>query len=232
MPESTRAPDVMLALVPIDAVPAEAGWLGPSERQRLAGFGSGARRAQFLAGHVLARQLAASFAGGAPADWQFVVAGDQRRELVHPDGRRLCLSLSHSGTRVAAAVADRPIGLDLEANGEPRDWPSLAGRLFAPATAARVQAAGPGQWATRFREAWALHEARAKQDGRGLQREAMKHLELNPSDAAEAHALAWELEGGCLALAARPGATPGFAPGYPAPPVPLRGWRYEAAGPG
>lgn len=226
MPTDPRLPEVLLALAPVAAVPAETGWLTPSERDRLGRFGSGPRRAQFLAGHVLARQLAAAFAGGEPAAWHFHVADDQRRELRHADGRRLCLSLSHSAGQVAAAVSERPLGLDLEVEPGERDWAALAARLFAPATAGRITQAAPEAIAARFREAWALHEARAKQGGAGFQRAQVRRLELVPAEAGDAQALAWTLPGGCLALAGWPGLRAGFAAGEPGP---AQAWRYADA---
>ena len=79
MPADSRDHDVLLALAPIASVPAMTAWLGGGERDRLAAITSGPRRAQFLAGHVLARQLAAEFAGGAPEAWHFLVGPQLRR---------------------------------------------------------------------------------------------------------------------------------------------------------
>lgn len=200
MPADSRDHDVLLALLPIASVPAMSAWLGGAERDRLAAIASGPRRAQFLAGHVLARQLAVEFAGGEPPDWHFHVDAAQRRELVGPGGRRLCLSLSHSHDQVAAAVAERPIGLDLELSPEPRDWAELARRLFSPGTAAWVLGEGEPGRGRRFREAWALLESQAKRSGEGVQRATFRRLDLLPCAAGDAEALAWAVGEGSLAL--------------------------------
>ncbi|KFN52223.1 hypothetical protein N790_00195 [Arenimonas malthae CC-JY-1] len=225
MPADFRDHDVLLALLPIASVPAMPGWLGGEERDRLAAIAAGPRRAQFLAGHVLARQLAAAFAGGEPPDWHFHVAAAQRRELVGPGGRRLCLSLSHSHDQVAAAVAERPIGVDLELAPDRRDWADLARRLFSPATAAWVLGDGEAGRDRRFREAWALLEAQGKRSGEGVQRAVFRRLDLVPCDPGEADALSWPAGQGCLALAGWRGMHVG---GAALPAGPATAWSCQA----
>lgn len=222
MPADSHDHDVLLALLPIASVPARADWLGGEERDRLAAFVSGPRRAQFLAGHVLARQLAVAFAGGEPAAWHFHIGPQQRRELLGPGGLRLCLSLSHSHDRVAAAVSARPIGLDLELSPEQRDWAGLASQLFSPATTAWVLGEGEAGRDRRFREAWALLEAQGKRSGEGVQRAAFRRQDLRPAEAGEAEALCWPVGEGGLALAGWRGMRVGGMPG------PASGWDYPA----
>ncbi len=225
MPSVPPEHDVLLALAPIASVPARADWLGGEERGRLAAFASGPRRAQFLAGHVLARQLAVDFAGGEPAAWHFHIGPQQRRELLGPGGLRLCLSLSHSHDQVAAAVSARPIGLDLELSPEPRDWAGLAQRLFSPATAAWVLGESDAGRDRRFRQAWALLEAQGKRSGEGVQRAAFRRQDLRPAEAGEAEALCWPVGEGGLALAGWRGMRMG---GKHRPAGPASGWDYPA----
>ncbi|MBW8313202.1 MAG: 4'-phosphopantetheinyl transferase superfamily protein [Rhizobium sp.] len=201
MPHVSLDHDVLLALLPIESVPAMSAWLGGEERDRLATIASGPRRAQFLAGHVLARQLAVEFAGGEAEGWHFHVGAQQHRELLGPGGRRLCLSISHSQDQVAAAIAERPIGVDLELSPEPRDWADLARRLFSPSTAAWVLGEGEAGRDRRFREAWALLEAQGKRSGDGVQRAVFRRLCLDSCEGADADALAWPVGEGSLALA-------------------------------
>lgn len=223
MPSDSPDRDVLLALSPIASVPVRPDWLGGEERDRLATFGSGTRRAQFLAGHVLARQLAVEFAGGEPAAWHFHIGPQQRRELLGPGGLRLCLSLSHSHDQVAAAVSARPIGLDLELSPEPRDWAGLASQLFSPATTAWVLGEGEAGRDRRFRQAWALLEAQGKRSGEGVQRAAFRRQDLRPADAGEAEALCWPVGEGGLALAGWRGMRVG---GKLGPAGSASGWDY------
>lgn len=224
MPADSHDHTVLLALVPIASVPARKAWLGGEERDRLVAIASGPRRAQFLAGHVLARQLAVEFAGGAPEAWHFHVGAQHRRELIGPGGRRLCLSISHSHDQVAAAVAQRPIGVDLELSPEPRDWADLARRLFSPATADWVMGEGDAGRARRFREAWALLEAQGKRSGEGVQRAAFRRQDLRPGPPGETEALSWYVGGGSLAVAGWRGMRVG---GPQAPTGPASGWDYS-----
>lgn len=225
MPADSHDHDVLLALLPIASVPAMSAWLGGEERDRLAAIASGPRRAQFLAGHVLARQLAVEFAGGAPEAWHFHVGPQHRRELLGPGGHRLCLSLSHSHDQVAAAVAERPIGVDLEVSPEPRDWADLARRLFSPATAAWVLGDGEAGRDRRFREAWALLEAQGKRSGEGVQRAAFRRLDLRPGRPGDTEALAWSVGSGSLAVAGWRGMRVG---GGKRPAGPVSGWDFQA----
>lgn len=85
--------------------------LDPSEAQRLARIRRGARRAQFVAAHAAVRRLAAA---------RLALPASAINIEVEPDGRpvlrgaELGISLSHSADRVAAAVAQSAIGVDIE----------------------------------------------------------------------------------------------------------------------
>lgn len=197
---------VLVRVATLDDAPAGEGCLDAGERERLAGLRDPLRRRQYLAGHAIARELATTLAGGKAADWCWRVCDDGRREL-RRGPLRLCVSPSHSGRHVAVAVAVRPVGLDLEARGESRDWPILAGRLFSPPLAAWVLSSPEGVPA-RFRRAWALVEARAKRSGEGIQRSRVRRWTFGPAAADAADAWTWPLDdaGHCLALAAWPGA--------------------------
>lgn len=213
--------DVLVTLSPLATAEAGEGWLDDGERARLAAITVPLRRRQFLAGHGLARRLAARATGLAPQDWTWRVEVDGRRALRHAAGERLWVSISHSGEAVAAAVARQPLGLDLECDPRPRDWAGLAGRLFEASVAEWI-----GSDPAAFRQAWALAEADGKRSGRGIQRGVLRRLAMVPVDAG-AQAWTWALPGqACLALAAWPGARV-IAEGVAGPP---RGWCYRPAG--
>jgi 4'-phosphopantetheinyl transferase len=98
-------------LVQAPAAPSD--WLSESELARLAGLHHAARRAQYLAGHWLARVLLARAFGGAALHWALL----ERRSLppaVQGQGGALRVSISHTEDWIAAAVANVAIGIDLE----------------------------------------------------------------------------------------------------------------------
>ncbi len=95
-----------------------------SERARLARIHRPQRRAQFIAGHVLARQLL-QFALGRAVTVD--VVGDGRPSLIAAEP--WTLSLSHSGSWVAALVAEGPAGVDIELDRPLRDAAALRALL-------------------------------------------------------------------------------------------------------
>lgn len=99
----------VIARAPVDA----ATWLSPSERERGAQLQVPARRDQFLSGRWLTRELLAEHAGGHAIDWTLQERRSLPPAVVGPAFMPL-LSLSHSGDWIAVAIADRPIGIDLE----------------------------------------------------------------------------------------------------------------------
>ena len=217
---------VLLQRLPLASAPAQLSWLTAEERVRLAEISDAMRAAQFLAGHGLARQLAAQFAGGEPGQWSLRVAQDGRRWLDHDDRPTVAVSIAHAGDQVAAAVGRQPLGLDIEAPGRPRDWLALARTVFSDAENLALGAASPDSRAAVFRETWTLKEAWAKRSGLGLQRAQARRCSAQPSGTAGAEAWTWvDAQGVAVALAAWPGADI-RALGLEGP---ARGWRYLEA---
>lgn len=199
---------LLLQLAPLAEAPADIAWLGEHERARLAEISDADRAAQYLAGHCLARQLAAELAGGSAPEWRLVVASDGRRRLEHPQLAALFTSISHVGTSLAVAVGRDALGLDLEAPGRERDWLGLARTMFSPAELQVVSAAAQADREAVFLTFWTLKEAWAKRSGRGLQRQAARRCAAAACAGADAEAWTWRLPGGgSLALAASAGAT-------------------------
>jgi 4'-phosphopantetheinyl transferase len=220
---SARGNDCLVelaSLAAVGSVSGEAGtsWLTPAEASRLQAMGSALRQRQFLAGHWLVRQLAATAYCGEPSQWRWETTDDPRPRLVHEQGMQACASLSHSGDQVAAAVALQPIGLDLELPLRARDLVALARYLFAPDEVDAVLAASDDEARTRiYYTYWTLKEARGKRGGEGLQPSQARRVAAIACDAGAAEAWHWALPGqGSLALAASPGVqvnVPGLAPG-------------------
>ena len=93
-------------------------WLSDSERSRLQSLRAVARRDHYLAGHWLARELLAkAFVDSTrgttiPQDWSLRDSKGQAPPVFGHD--LVQLSISHSGAWVAAAVAQQPVGIDIE----------------------------------------------------------------------------------------------------------------------
>ncbi len=87
--------------------------LAPEERARLATFGHPSRQAQFVLGRTAARTLSADRLGLAPGSVRLGVAPDGAPEVAG-----LHVSIAHTGrggdVAALAAVAGRPVGVDLE----------------------------------------------------------------------------------------------------------------------
>lgn len=227
-----EAADCRIALAALAAVEARlpgpgTAWLTAAEDLRLQGIVAALRRRQYLAGHWLLRTMASEAHGGDAADWRFEADEDPRPRLRHADGRLLWASLSHSGEHLAAAIAAAPVGLDLERPRKPRDYVAIARFLFSPEEADAVVATADGVARERvFHRYWALKEARGKRGGEGLQPSQARRVTARAAAAGTAEAWHWELpDGGCLALAAWPGAV--IEPGIDA--APTGAWRYADA---
>ena len=137
--------------------------LDAEERRRLAGLRSPDEAARFVAAHALLRVVVGHRVGVDPAALE-VSATCRRcggphgvpRVAGHPD---LHLSLSHAGNRVALAVADAPVGIDVE---------TTAATTF-PGFAAVALADGERAWTDLERAVlWTRKEAVLKATGHGL----------------------------------------------------------------
>ena len=200
-------------------------WLSADETHRLQAMTAPARRRSFLAGHWLARRVA--------ADWLQLDAARIALDR-HPDGRPLLLvddapaslsiSLSHSGDWLAIALATVPVGIDIELPRRLRDLEALARFAFAPDEVERLQRAPQAQRSAIFHTLWTLKEARGKRSGEGLLPEQSRRITTMPGDIDVADASSWGFHDGALALAVEAGTRieieGGDALGTP------RYWRY------
>ena len=210
-----------------DALAAGEAWFTPHEQDRMRAISTPQRRRQFVAGHWLARALAAQACGGEPGQWRLDTLDDPRPRVSCSGRPDLWASLSHSGPDVAAAVAYQPLGLDLELSDRQRDVVGLSRFALAPEEAAQVAAlaTGPEQRA-RFQLFWTLKEARGKQSGEGIRPSTARQVAARPSLPASAEAWHWPLPGsGSLALAGWPGLE--VLPGVPVSMA--SAWRFHTA---
>lgn len=200
-----------LHMLPLATAAAEAesrglDWLTEVERQRLQAITAPLRRASFLAGHWQARWWAAQWL---QLDVQRIAldARADGRPLLRVDGQAapLHVSLSHSHDWLALALADAPVGVDVEVPQRVRDWEALARFVFSAEERQRLREADDAARAGVFHALWTLKEARGKRSGEGLQPRAARRVTAQPADAAGAEALGWAVGGGALALALAPG---------------------------
>ncbi len=178
-------------------------WLSDTERARLATLSAPGRRAQFLAGRLGARQLlAASHGGDALVDWCLDATHDAPPRLQRGPCA-LHVAISHSGDRVACAVAAEPVGLDLEVPRRQRDIAALCAGVCTTAEQARLLALPMARRAGHFYRIWTLKEAWLKRRGEGASpaRLAALHTQAQaPHEAAEGRV--WQQGGLTLALLA------------------------------
>lgn len=178
------------------------GWLTALEQQRLAAMQAAPRRESFIAGHWLARQLAARWLGEASATLTLAAHPDGRPLLLRGgDTLPLSLSLSHSGGWLALALSDAAVGVDIELPQRERNWEALAAFTFSEEESQRVCCAEPAQQRTVFHTLWTLKEARGKRSGEGLLPQAARKVSALVCMPAESEARSWVWQDGALALA-------------------------------
>jgi phosphopantetheinyl transferase len=158
-------------------------WLSGSERQRAGTLAAAARLQAFIAGRWLLRQVAACHAATAPGAWEGTAAEAEPPRLLRTDGRAadaLHASLSHSGRWVAAAVADGPVGVDVEDRALVRPVARLAGRVLHPREQAWL--AAQRDPAAAFLWLWTLKEAAIKGQGSRLGLHRLPRILCRPLD--------------------------------------------------
>lgn len=209
----------------VNRLPATQEWLTPEERQRLGAMRSARRRHQFLAGHWLLRVVGAEHVGSMPGDWSFAT-DDLGRPCLRPGdggGNALHASLSHSGEWVAVAVAECPVGIDIESASRTRDLDRLAAEVFPAKQWLSIAGSSEDERTRGFYEQWTLREAIGKREGRGLVPGIARsqYFERIPNENADA--IVWQVDGLSLALAVQH-ANGSKMSGLPDAAV-ARGWR-------
>ena len=212
----------------LDSVGGDLGWASEEERSRLAAMRSPRRRDQFVAGHWLARCLAAEVLGGQPSDWLLGAAPGGAPTLLTKAGNSPghAVSLSHAGSWVVAALAPFTIGVDVETHSKPRDFLGLAQAAFSGDELQHLRSLPDLERAAAFYLAWTLREAIGKRSGHGL-RPALARLQMPmPCDADGSEAVTWQFDDCTLALVGAEGMS-FLATGLPEQ-ASRRFWRIEA----
>ncbi|WP_158300690.1 4'-phosphopantetheinyl transferase superfamily protein [Chromobacterium sp. ATCC 53434] len=200
-------------------------WLGQAERLRLSTMRRPSRRLQFLASRWLLRKLAGAKLGIAPE--RLALDASEAGAPYFPDHPGCFPAISHSGERVACALARQPVGLDLETPSPKRSIAQIAEWLFSPDEQEMLRQ-NAAQAPDLFLHMWTLREAWLKQRGQGLSGDAMRALRWLDARPDNADALTAQLkDGAVLALSGAVGqfaelALPADAGSSP------RHWRSEA----
>lgn len=150
----------------------------PSDRAEACGIAREERRLQFLAGRHLLRDLLSQTLGGTPAHWQIQRQPDGPPRLLNAHG--ICLSVSHSGPWIACAIADRPVGIDVEQHKPGRVIAELAELACHPDEAAELDTLKDEDAILRFLEIWTLKEAWIKQHAAALSPSLLTTLKSMP----------------------------------------------------
>lgn len=137
------------------------GWLTPAERARIDRLRQPDDRVRSLVARAAARALVARDLGVDPV--QVELTTEAHGKPCVRDRPDVQFSIAHSGACVAVALADVPVGVDLEVERDMPDAVHLAQTWFTPAEAARI-AARPQD----FLPLWTTKEAVLKTTGSGL----------------------------------------------------------------
>ncbi|MFD7032608.1 4'-phosphopantetheinyl transferase family protein [Streptomyces sp. NPDC059917] len=188
--------------------------LSPAEQQVADGLAP-RRRAEWLAGRLLAKSLVATFLAAPAHDVEVLPRADgSPRVLVGGEPMpALHLSLSHTARHVAAALAPGPVGVDLCDTASAAMVRRVADHVLSPRDR-RAIAAGPphdppGARPAAWAGAWALKEAAVKADRSGIFGPAARRVPIlglwPPLLGGGRRAAVWQTEGTALALVlARP----------------------------
>lgn len=137
--------------------------LNDGERARADRFRFAHDRERFILGHGLLREVLGRTLGQRPEQLEFL-----RGEFGKPflEGHPVHFNLSDTKDAVLVAVAQEPIGADIETLNRSTDHDRVAAHYFTPAEVASIDRAPDGK--RRFLELWTRKEAVLKACGVGL----------------------------------------------------------------
>lgn len=136
--------------------------LSPDEAARAARFVFEKDRIAYRIGRGRLREILGTLTGATPGALRFTY-GDHGKPAL-PGGP--AFSLSHSGGLACLAVADRALGVDIEAHREIEE--GVAERFFSPTEYAALSALPAPGWTDGFFRCWTRKEAVVKAMGDGL----------------------------------------------------------------
>ncbi|MBX3593369.1 4'-phosphopantetheinyl transferase superfamily protein [Sphingomonas sp.] len=140
--------------------------IGRDERAHAARIRDPRARDRFIARRARLRETLAVRLGQAPEEVR--IEPDPNGKLVLPDAPWLHFNLSSSHHLALVALADVPVGCDIEFRDGALACPKVAERLFSAREVDELRALRPDQWATGFYNVWTRKEAYVKALGLGL----------------------------------------------------------------
>lgn len=160
--------------------------LDEHERARHDRFVQPADRARYRTAHVGVRLLLGGYLGVAPRALRFGrdcrhCGADHGKPAVVEPVTTLDFSLTHSGDRVAIAVAAAPVGVDVQEIEERTDVTAIGSMVLSPPELSWLRDLPPERVRTAFFGYWARKEALLKATGHGLA-VPMAELTLSPPD--------------------------------------------------
>lgn len=144
--------------------------LSDAERKRASGFARLQDRVRFVETRYLLRRLLGERLGCAATDVTIVFGPHEKPELGPP--RRFHFNLAHSRERGLIAIANLPVGVDVEWVDTDIDWPPLAARVLHPEERAVLDGMDQGDAVRGFFTHWARKEAVLKALGTGFYTES------------------------------------------------------------
>ncbi|MCW8127256.1 4'-phosphopantetheinyl transferase family protein [Microbulbifer halophilus] len=139
--------------------------LNREERGRSERFLRGVDRRTFVQAHTFKRLLISHYdPATAPGDWRFVNSSYGKPGIA--PSHRCHFNLSHSGPCLAVALADFPVGVDIERQREMKDVEVLAREVFHPGE--REWLVAQPCFLTAFFRLWTVKEAILKAVGTGF----------------------------------------------------------------
>lgn len=138
--------------------------LSPDERSRAERFRFDRDRRRFMMRRAIARRVLGGIVDVPPQALDFVENDYGKPVLVGGP----CFSLSHSADLMMIAVADRPVGCDIERIDPSIDWREIASGLFGAGELRALEALPEHAARRAFFDCWARKEAFVKALGLGL----------------------------------------------------------------
>lgn len=150
------------------------------------------RRDQFLAGRLLARQLLCHQVGGAISDWSISAKNGSKPIIVGHSN--LHISLSHSDDYVACALANHPIGIDLECERENRATNDLIAFICNDTEQALFHGLSQQQRQSQLIALWTIKEAWLKQQEADFDFSQLRRLAWQICNQDEADVVTWRFD--------------------------------------
>jgi 4'-phosphopantetheinyl transferase len=141
--------------------------LSEGERARAGRFLRACDGERWSRAREVLRSLLGEYLRADPKELRFSTNAHGKPELEgYPRGVRF--NMSHSGEVAVYAVAELPVGVDVELEGRDIDVLALAGRALGTTAKARLSTLAPADREREFLRAWVRREAVAKCLGTGL----------------------------------------------------------------